>query len=170
MAYVAVNEHGKVKSKRSKKRGRKSGRRTLGTVYLMKVEIEGVIVYKIGLSARKLINRMVEQTIALHGVIGYLPRVEVIAEIKTKYYYEVERYMLDRFKESRCKFNYTFNGSTEYVDADEDELLKVYKEVKGNVLGYIVPDVVLEESKAEDIKPSVEEEWSDMDDDMPYID
>lgn len=148
MAYVQIGKTGKVKSKRSKKRKKATGRRLYGTVYLIRIDLDdGRVIHKVGYSTRVLLNRVLENAAALQGMLGFIPRMEVVAEVKTRYYSEVERWILDKFVSGRCEFERVFNGSSEYFDTDGEVLIAAYDEIRGNELDYIVPtsEVVVEQ-------------------------
>lgn len=145
MAYVELN-NGRVKMKKRSKYSR--GVRPIGTVYVLKVLLDsGEIIHKIGYTTRGLNSRLLENALSLYNVLGYIPRISVRHEMTTRYYREIESYLLRELRSYRYEWCTEFNGCTEYIKIDDGtDIDSIYLHAMNKPLDYIVPNGKVPES------------------------
>ena len=99
-----------------------------GTVYIVSVEIEGKVLYKVGATAGNVRRRVLQVIESIEQAYGYFPRCAVIVGSKCKNYYQVERKIHKALVEYAYCTECTFSGSTELFECDEEVVRKAYKE------------------------------------------
>ncbi len=99
-----------------------------GIVYVIRMELDsGEVVYKVGITTRKIEDRLAEILIGVFKYLRYVPRTSVRRFSKSERYEWVERELLDRYADKKYEWGFSFGGSTEFVcGVEEEELLEVY--------------------------------------------
>lgn len=102
-----------------------------GIVYLIRMELDdGLVVWKIGITTRKIEDRLQEIVISFFKKYRYIPRTSVKKFSSCDNYFEVETRLHKEYKDSSYKFDKVFSGSCEFFsDLDEDRLVERYIEV-----------------------------------------
>jgi len=133
----------------SRKKSKDSSRPAIGIVYVLEMTIGPIgkqqKVHKIGITARKrqgLLLRCSEIAASHFETYGYFPYIKPIRQLKTKYFFEVEKYLHTQFCTERCSIPSRFSGSSELFTCSIDKLLSKYDEVMKNPINYITPDKV----------------------------
>jgi len=105
-------------------------RKQYGLVYLLKLNMRGQIVYKIGYTSRRIYQRVAELTIDVYKKMGYFPSVEVLRTDKTRFHVEMERELLEQTKQWQYTSDIQIEGITEYrTGCDENQLIQMYIEL-----------------------------------------
>jgi|688.fasta_scaffold06971_22 hypothetical protein len=89
-----------------------------GEVYLLRIELDGKSVIKIGTTNRCALKRALELSEAIHGVYKFLPKIEILRNDRTHNNYVVEAALLERLKEHRYYPAFEFDGCSELVECD----------------------------------------------------
>ena len=124
----------------------KNKRKATGTVYVMKCWIDTLdgkkTVYKIGYTARSgsgLEMRMSEIAVSCYKVYGYMPEIEPIRLLKTRWYTEVEKYLHTQFSKDRVLMDDQISGFSEFFSLDEARLVQMYDKVMKAPMQYVTP-------------------------------
>lgn len=133
-------------SRRSRRRRKQPTKhRVNGTVYLLEIELEGKVVYKVGVTANALVKTRVLQLIdGMEKVYGYYPKVTVRAEEKCSNYYQVESMVhreLEDYSYEACE---VFGGCTELFIGEYAIISDKYKECIANSDEFSGTDNILE--------------------------
>ena len=144
MAPFLTVRNGKATNRRSSSKSKKTEypRKATGMVYLIKCELDcGDTVVKIGITTRRsIVERLAENLVALFNTFRYIPRTTVKKFSRTPYYFEIEKYLHDKYSEDRYTFDKKFPGYSEFfLLRDEKELIDHYTLVMKSPLDYIVP-------------------------------
>lgn len=132
-------------------------RKQVGTVYVLEITLGKDVVYKVGVTGRKRLATRVGEIVIDHYLkVGYFPKVRVLKEEKTVYYYEVESYLHKKL--TRYYYEHEFNGCTELF-TDLDEVMRWYRLVMDHPMEYIKVDVcrpeTVEDVSLNDIVPEL---------------
>ena len=65
-----------------------------GWVYLLQIELGNQTIFKIGTTGRNALIRALEISKEFYGVLGYLPKIQIIEEVQTHNNYAVEAELL----------------------------------------------------------------------------
>jgi hypothetical protein len=100
-----------------------------GTLYLLEIGIDGKMVTKIGVTGRKIEDRVVEITASCFKKYRYFPyvkpkRFRVVEEV-----YKKEAVLLQYFKPWKYESMNKFGGCQELIDLPVDEIVPVYEEL-----------------------------------------
>ena len=102
-----------------------------GSVYLLLMCIDGVEVYKVGVTAKTVGGRCLGIIESVWSVYGYFPRVEILFQERTRHHYEVESEIHRVLRERGYSYRsgLEFSGSTELFHGIElKDILKVMRE------------------------------------------
>lgn len=101
-----------------------------GILYILYLWIDDVsVVTKIGVTSRKIEERVVEILTSYYHQHRMFPKLYPKRFRKTERVYEKEAMMHKYFENKQHQFEKMFSGSTEFFkDIDEEELLKVYED------------------------------------------
>lgn len=98
-----------------------------GFVYILKIQTDTGVVFKVGTTNRLPKTRMLEIIGELFDVLGYVPRVHLLRQRQTKDNYKVEANVLRQTEKHRCSLGMAeWTGESELRKIDEQELLNVY--------------------------------------------
>lgn len=100
-----------------------------GLLYLLEIEVEGKIVQKIGITRRKIEDRVVEILTSYFKVWRYFPYVRPKRYRTVDEVFKKEALLLEFFKDYKVNASKTFGGCTELVDVDLQLVVDVYEEV-----------------------------------------
>lgn len=111
----------------SKKKWSKPKEAWDGWVYILKIHAPHGIVYKIGTTNRNVKVRMLEIAGELLGVLGYIPKIEILRQRQTKDNYAIEAKVLRETAKHRCSLGMAeWTGESELRKIDKEELLVTY--------------------------------------------
>lgn len=99
-----------------------------GIVYIIKMVLDdGTVIYKIGVTKRKIEDRLAEIVIDIFKKLRYIPRTSLKRFQKSTAYEHIEAELLELYSIYKYKWDITFGGCTEFIyDVDEEELLAEY--------------------------------------------
>ena len=98
-----------------------------GFVYILKIQADSDVVFKVGTTNRLPKTRMLEITGELFDVLGYIPRIQLLRQRQTKDNYKVEASVLRQTEIHRCNLGMAeWSGESELRKMDEQTLLNVY--------------------------------------------
>ena len=111
--------------RQTKPKGRKSVKTDSGYVYVLRIELEGVVIYKVGITSRKSVHtRCLEVMLSIcESGIGYFPKTEILRAEKTFNHFAMESEMHRLFKEYSFIPDTEFSGHTELFCGMEESLL-----------------------------------------------
>ena len=112
-----------------RRKRRFSGKCANGTVYVIEIEMDGVIVHKVGAtkgSARKRVLQILE---GVEREYEYFPKCTVVAERMCANYYQMESKIHRELSEYSYTSKHSFCGSSELFKLELDILLEVYNGV-----------------------------------------
>ena len=120
-----------------------------GILYIMRFDIEGEMVYKVGLTTRRPAKRLMEILMSFYKVYRYSPRADIKRFRKVTSLRAKEAALLASLKEYKYTAKKKFSGCTEMiVGIDEDVLLDMYKQcIAGKELDTLVNPAIKKESK-----------------------
>lgn len=98
-----------------------------GHVYILKIQTDTGVVFKVGTTNRLPKTRMLEIIGELFDVLGYAPRIQLLRQRQTKDNYKVEALVLKQTEKHRCTLGMAeWTGESELRKLDEQELLNIY--------------------------------------------
>jgi hypothetical protein len=98
-----------------------------GFVYIVKIHSIDKVVFKVGTTNRTVKTRMLEIAGELFGVLGHIPKIELIRERQTKDNYKIEAQILRETEKHRCNLGMLeWSGESELRKMDQQELLNIY--------------------------------------------
>lgn len=98
-----------------------------GFVYILKIQTDTGIVFKVGTTNRLPKTRMLEIAGELFDVLGYIPRIQLLRQRQTKDNYKVEAIVLRQTEIHKCSLGMAeWSGESELRKMDEQTLLNVY--------------------------------------------
>ena len=98
-----------------------------GWVYVIKIYTPHDTVFKIGTTNRLVKTRVLEIAGELLGVLGHIPKIEILREKQTKDNYKIEASVLSKTSKHQCNMGFCeWSGESELRKMDEIELLSVY--------------------------------------------
>lgn len=98
-----------------------------GYVYIIKINAPNGTVFKIGTTNRMVTTRIVEIAGELLGVIGFIPKIEILRQKQTKDNYKIEAAVLSKTQKHKCSLGFCeWTGESELRKMDQQELLDVY--------------------------------------------
>ena len=104
-----------------------------GLLYLLEIEVEGNLVQKIGVTKRKIEQRVCEIVTSYFKVWRYFPYVRPKRFRHVNEVFSKEAMLLNFFKDYKVNVTKPFSGSTELVNVDNlDFIVSVYEEVVKN--------------------------------------
>ena len=96
-------------------------------MYILKIATDTSVVFKPGTTNRLPKTRMLEIAGELFEVLGYVPRIQLLRQRKTKDNYKVEASVLRQTEKHRCSLGMAeWTGESELRKIDEQELLNIY--------------------------------------------
>ena len=103
-----------------------------GYVYLMEYKFttklgNTKVLYKIGVTVNKPIDRMLQISRSFFQSRRYVPESRLIRYRKVPNYYEIEKILHKNLDTYRFKFKEKFDGSTEFFDIDIDLVIEEYE-------------------------------------------
>jgi len=101
---------------------------TDGYVYILQMKLQcGKVVYKVGVTAKTVVRRLLQILESFHIAYGYIPETRIVHWEKTKNHYVVEKNIHTMMDEYRYEFDESFSGSSEYFyGMDMEELQCAY--------------------------------------------
>ena len=101
-----------------------------GIVYILKIEIGVDIVYKVGTTNRAAITRALEVAGELHQMLGYIPKITIVAAKSTMFNYQVEADVLKLTEQwqYRLQCEREWSGQSELRKMQECDLMRIYDE------------------------------------------
>lgn len=98
-----------------------------GFVYILKIQTDTGVVFKVGTTNRIPKTRMLEIAGELFDVLGYIPRIQLLRQRQTKDNYKVEARVLRQTEIHKCSLGMAeWSGESELRKMDEQTLLNVY--------------------------------------------
>lgn len=98
-----------------------------GFVYILKIQTDNGVVFKVGTTNRLPKTRMLEIAGELFDVLGYIPRIQLLRQRQTKDNYKVEASVLRQTEIHKCSLGMVeWAGESELRKIDEHELLNIY--------------------------------------------
>lgn len=98
-----------------------------GYVYILKIQTDTGVVFKVGTTNRLPKTRMLEIAGELFDVLGYVPRIHLLRQRQTKDNYKVEALVLKQTAHAKCTLGMCeWVGESELRKLDEQELLNTY--------------------------------------------
>lgn len=98
-----------------------------GFVYILAIQAPGGTIYKIGTTNRTVNVRTLEIAGELLGVLGHIPRIEILRQRQTKDNYAIEAKVLRETAKYRCSLGMAeWAGESELRRLDREELLVIY--------------------------------------------
>ena len=104
-----------------------------GIVYLLDMEVDDVRVVKIGVTRRKIWERVVEITTSYFHKYRYFPRVKPMKFSKANGYFAVETMLHRYFREMKYWAKEQFMGSNELFKVDEEVVKTAYMDAMDGV-------------------------------------
>lgn len=105
-----------------------------GLLYVLYLWHEEQLIIKIGVTSRKIEERVVEILTSYYHRYRVFPKLYPKRFRNTENVYGKEAMLHRYFAEKKHEFDKVFNGSTEFfIGIDEDELLRVYDDVMDGV-------------------------------------
>lgn len=125
MAMVKISRDGVKKSLHIKEKG---------IVYILKMMLgdreDPTVVYKIGVTTRKIEERVLELVVSHFKIHRWFPQVVPRKFTRTTCYYEIEKELHDLYEGYRYNASEKIDGYTElFVGIDEEELISKYNEI-----------------------------------------
>ena len=100
-----------------------------GIVYVLAIELTcGSIVVKVGMSTRKVHDRIPEVLTSFYHQYRYYPKCTPCRFKEVDDPFAVEAYLHKAFKESKYSFDKKFDGSTEFFAVGVEEVISKYDE------------------------------------------
>ena len=101
-----------------------------GTVYILEIELEDVVAYKIGVTTKTVAKRALQIIEGVYKAYGYFPRVKVLKSDKTLNHFKVETRLHRLFEAQRFNTLLEFTGSTEmFVGVKLDDVVAAYEKL-----------------------------------------
>ena len=97
-----------------------------GTVYVLRMELESRIVFKVGATSRSAKIRCQEILGEIYDYYGYFPKTIIVKQQTCKNYYKVEAAIHARLKSKQYRLKAEFSGSSEIFEVGIGELEHVY--------------------------------------------
>lgn len=110
--------------------------RDSGILYVLQVDMEGKTLYKVGVTGRKIEERVSEILTSIWKKYRYFPYCYPKRFKKVDNVYAMESRMHELLKEWRHETEHAFSGSTEMFEVDEDIVVRLYEEVVSGSDGY----------------------------------
>lgn len=117
-----------VKTKTKRKRKRKA-KTTRGILYVLLFELEGKQLVKIGITSRRMEDRVLEITEAIFQKYRVFPMCNPRRFTRVDDYAAKERQLHKLFKEFSYKPSKKFGGYTEFFDVDVDTVVAAYDDL-----------------------------------------
>lgn len=100
-----------------------------GIVYILDIEVDGKRVVKVGLTTRKIEERVVQILTSHFKAYRHFPYCRPKRFRKTDNIYEKEQKILRHFEKTRYESKQKFDGCTELLDVPLDKVVEVYEKV-----------------------------------------
>jgi len=98
-----------------------------GFVYIAKIHAPNGVVLKVGTTNRLVKTRILEIAGELLGVLGFIPKIELLRQKQTKDNYKIEAAVLSKTQKQRCSLGFCeWAGESELRSMPESELLDIY--------------------------------------------
>lgn len=117
-----------------------------GILYLLEMHLEGKVLVKIGVTSRKIEDRVVEILTSYFYKYREFPYTRPKRFRETENVYSKETILHEYFSEYQYIPEFKFSGSTEIFDVDLDIVVKAYE--------YLLKNGSLDNYKEEDGKPT----------------
>ena len=100
-----------------------------GTVYVLRIRIGDVWVWKVGVTTKTVPRRVLQIVEGFQKVYGYFPEVRIEHEEKTRNHFKCETAIHGLLCDNRYVSEYTFTGSSELFDSSLDKVavLEAYR-------------------------------------------
>lgn len=107
---------------------RRSPQNHSGIVYILRIILEDVVTYKIGITTKTVVFRAKQIIEGIYKTYGYFPEVRVIRQDKTKNHFKVETAMHNQLDDFKYTPDFTFTGSSElFRGIEEVDLIERYE-------------------------------------------
>jgi len=100
-----------------------------GIVYLLELDVQGKRVVKVGITTRRIEDRVCEILTSYFKIHRYFPYCRPKRYRKTDNIYEKEQKILKHFKEYKYVPEVQFQGSSELLDVPLDVVVDIYEKV-----------------------------------------
>lgn len=98
-----------------------------GFVYILAIQAPGGTIFKVGTTNRTVKVRTLEIAGELLGVLGHIPRIEILRQRQTKDNYAIEAKVLRETAKYRCSLGMCeWAGESELRRIGKEELLVIY--------------------------------------------
>lgn len=94
-----------------------------GTVYLVRMMLDGEVTYKVGITTFSVTKRILQIIQSVYVEHGYFPEVRVIRQGNTKNHFKVEKAIHNQLEEFRYIPIVSFSGSTELFRGLSEEIM-----------------------------------------------
>ena len=113
----------------SKKKFKEPKKAYNGFVYIIKIHIDPIVIFKIGTTNRTAETRMLEIAGELNRVLGYIPKMVLVRKKQTKDNYKVEADVLKQTEKYRyiLACNGEISGESELRKMEEIQLINLYE-------------------------------------------
>lgn len=105
---------------KKKGKGRKPRVMVDGTVYLIRLWIDGTEVYKVGVTTHSVARRVLGIIESVWRTYGYFPRVDIVYQCRTRNHYGVEAKVHEELRgmDYGYRSGFEFSGSSELFKGD----------------------------------------------------
>lgn len=100
-----------------------------GIVYVLEIEVDGKRVVKVGLTTKKIEERVVQILTSHFKAYRHFPYCRPKRFRKTDNIYEKEQKILRYFEDKRYKSELKFDGCTELLDVPLEAVVEIYEKV-----------------------------------------
>lgn len=100
-----------------------------GIVYVLDIEVDGKRVVKVGLTTKKIEERVVQILASHFKAYRFFPYCRPKRFRRTDNIYDKEQKILKYFADRKYESEIKFDGSTELLDVALDEVVEVYEKV-----------------------------------------
>lgn len=104
-------------------------KKDVGIVYVLLIHLEGKDLVKIGITSRKIEDRVTEILTGIWKKYRRYPYCYPKRFKSTDKYKEYEEQLLKYFKDKAYTTEHTFGGCTEFIDVGLDEVVRVYDQL-----------------------------------------
>lgn len=102
-----------------------------GILYLLVIQLEEKTLIKIGMTSRRVEERVCEVLTAIWKRYRVFPECKVKRYRTVKDVFKKEAYLHSLFTSNRYTTKYSFGGSTEFFDCALDEVVAAYDDITG---------------------------------------
>lgn len=110
------------------RRRRKVPKPHSGTVYVLRIMLDDIVTYKVGITTFSVTRRVLQIIEGIYKGYGYFPEVRIVREDKTKNHFKVETAIHNQLMDYSYTPLETFTGSSElFRGLEEAELIEKYE-------------------------------------------